>query len=165
MKTAFRLVLLAAAAGIGFWLWTILFPSPEKIVRKKISTLAAVASFDANASNITRAGKAGSAAGMFANDAQIVVDVSGAGARTLSGREEIREAALGGFASLPSLAVRFLDAAVTVGEDRQSAEVNCTAEVRAGDSKEFGVQEMRFQFRKIDKDWLITRVETVKTLQ
>jgi hypothetical protein len=102
---------------------------------------------------------------MFANDAQIVVDVSGAGARTLSGREEIREATLGGFASLHSLSVRFLDATAKTGMDRQSAEVSCTAEVRSSDSKDFGVQELRFQFRKIGKDWLVTRVETVKTLQ
>jgi hypothetical protein len=165
MKTAFRLVLLAAAAGMGFWLWTILFPSPEKVVLKKISILATVASFDASASNIVRAGKAGSVSGMFANDAHIVMDVPGSGARTLAGREEIREAALGGFASLPSLMVRFLDTTAKVGADGQSAEVTCTAEVRAGDGKDFGVQEMRFQFRKIDNNWLITRAETVKTLQ
>lgn len=165
MKTATRLVLLAAAGGLGFWLWTIVFPSPEKIVLKKLSSLAATASFDGNASSITRAGKAGNVAGHFAADAQIVVDVSGAGARTLSGREEIREAAMGGFASLNSLNVRFLDVTVKVGEDKQSAEVNCTADVRAGDSKDLSVQELRFQFQKIDGDWRITRVETVKTLQ
>ncbi len=31
-------------------------------------------------------------------------------------------------------------------------------------SKDFGVQEMHFQLKKVDGDWLITRVETVKTL-
>jgi hypothetical protein len=37
--------------------------------------------------------------------------------------------------------------------------------VTVGDSKDFGIQELRFQFRKLDGDWLITRAETVKTLQ
>ena len=165
MKIAVRLCLLAAAGGLVFWLWTILFPSPEKIVLKKISNLAAMASFDTSASTIVRAGKANSVVGMFANDARIVLDVSGVGSRTLSGREEIREAVMGGFASLRSLNVRFLDATPKLGVDKRSAEVNCTAEVRSGDSKDFGVQELRFGFRKIDRDWLITRVETVKTLQ
>ncbi len=32
MKILVRLVLLAALAGLGFWLWTVLFPSPEKIL-------------------------------------------------------------------------------------------------------------------------------------
>jgi ketosteroid isomerase-like protein len=165
MKTALRIFLLAGAAGLGFWLWMTLFPSPEKIVLKKISRLAAAASFDASTSNITRAGKASEVVALFASDAQIVVDVTSAGVRTLNGREEIREAALGGFASVHSLNVRFIDLSVKVGGDQQSAEVNCTAEVRGGESKDFGVEEMRFQFRKIDKDWLITRAETVKTLQ
>ena len=35
MKTALRIFLLAGAAGLGFWLWMTLFPSPEKIVLKK----------------------------------------------------------------------------------------------------------------------------------
>src|SRR5215471_5237411 len=69
MKTAFRLALLAVIGGLGFWLWTVLFPSPEKIVLKKISNLAATASFEASASNLTRAGKAGSVVKQFASDA------------------------------------------------------------------------------------------------
>ncbi len=35
MKIVFRLALLAAAAAAGVWLWTVLFPSPEKIIRKR----------------------------------------------------------------------------------------------------------------------------------
>ena len=51
-----------------------------------------------------------------------------------------------------------------VGADKLSAEVSCTLRVTVGNEKDFGVQEMRFQFKKIDGEWLITRVETVKTL-
>ena len=43
MKIVFRLVLLVAAAALGLWLWTVLFPSPEKLVLRKISNLAATA--------------------------------------------------------------------------------------------------------------------------
>jgi hypothetical protein len=43
--------------------------------------------------------------------------------------------------------------------------VSCTARVNANNSQDFGVQELRFQLRKIEGDWLITRAETVKTLQ
>jgi hypothetical protein len=52
-----------------------------------------------------------------------------------------------------------------VAPDKQSAEVTCTAQVNAGDSKDIGIQELRFQLKKIDGDFLITRAETVKTLQ
>ncbi len=164
MKITIRLTLLAAAAVRGFWLWTVFFPSPEKVVLQKIARLAATATFSADDSSLIRAGKAGNLVGFFADDAQIILDAPGQAARTLSGRDEIQTAALGGFASLPQLKVQFLDVTVRIGADRQTAEATCTAKVNAGDSKDFGVQEMRFQFRKTGSDWLITRAETVKTL-
>jgi len=37
--------------------------------------------------------------------------------------------------------------------------------VTTGDNKDFDVQELKFQLKRIDGDWLITRAETVKTLQ
>jgi hypothetical protein len=165
MKIASRLVLFALLAALGFWLWTVLFPSPEKVVLKKISKLAVTATIGANDGAITRAAKAGNVVSDFANDAEIIFDISGVGARTLSGRDEIRESAMGGFANVPSLKVQFLDAAARVGADKQTAEVTCTARVSVGDNKDFGIQELRFQLKKIDGDWLITRAETVKTLQ
>jgi len=164
MKTALRLVLLAAVAALGFWLWIVFFPSPEKVVLKKIASLAATATFSAGDGNITRANKVGNLIGFFAVDAEIVFDAPGQGARTLSGRDEIRDAARAGFASLTTLKVEFLDVTVRLGADRQTADVNCTAKVNAGDSKDFGVQEMHFQLKKVDGNWLITRAETVKTL-
>jgi hypothetical protein len=165
MRVAVRLLGLAALAALGFWLWTAFFPSPEKVVLKKIMNLAATANVTPADGNITRAAKATSLVSEFANDAEIVFDVPGVEARSLSGRDEIREAALGGFANVSSLKVQFADAAARVGPDRQTAEVTCTARVSAGDAKDFGIQELRFQLKKIDGDWLITRVETVKTLQ
>jgi len=165
MKIAARILLLALLAGLGFWLWTMLFPSPEKQVLKKISGLAATASFSADASNIIRAGKVSSLISYFSTDAQILVEVSGVGRGSLNSRDEIREAAAGVFTRLKSLNVKFLDATAEVGADKLTAEVNCTGEVQIGDSKEPGVQELLFQLKKIDGEWRITRAETVKTLE
>ena len=165
MKIAWRLALLAAVAGIGFWLWMILFPSPEKIVLKKIAGLAANASVNAGDGNLTRATKVSNLIGYFSADAEINCDVPGIEVHILSGRDEIRQAAAGGFTQLSSVSVQFFDAAAHVAGDKQSAVATCTARVSAGDSKDFGLQELKFQFRKIDGDWLITRAETVKTLQ
>jgi len=157
--------MLAALAGLGFWLWTVLFPGPEKIVLRKIASLAETASFGADAGNFTRASKVSNLIGFFSADAQIVVEISGAGRGSLNSRDEIREAAAGGFTRLKSLEVKFLDATATIGADRQGATVNCIAEIHINENKEAGVQELRFEFRKIEKDWRITRVETVKTLK
>jgi len=164
MKTVFRLVLLAALAAGGFWLWTVLFPSPEKVILRKIARLATTATFRTNDNNLTRAGKAMKLVSFFAPDGQITFDATGYPARTLSGRDEIKEAALAGFTGLTQLKVQFLDATVRFGADRQTADVSCTARVDAGDSKDYDVQEIRFQLKKVDGDWLITLAATVKTL-
>lgn len=165
MRTALRVVALAALAGLGFWLWTVLFPSPQKLVLRRISKLAATVTVTQGDGTFTRASKVSNLIGYFATDAEISWDGAGTGAHTLSGRDEIREAAAGGMAHLTSLKVRFQDATARISPDQQTAEVSCTANVRANDSQDFGVQEFRFQLRKIDGDWLITRAETVKTLQ
>jgi len=164
MKIVSRLVLLVAAAALGFWLWTILFPSPEKLVLRKISGLAATATIGASDGNITRVTKVSNLIGYFSTDGEISFDVTGYPARTFSGRDEIREAAAIGFNSLTTLNVQFLDVSVRIGTDRQTADVSCTARVFGSEKKDYGVQEMHFQLRKIDGDWLITRAETVKTL-
>jgi hypothetical protein len=134
-------------------------------VLKKVASLAANANIKASDGTITRASKATSLVDEFANDAEVIFDVPDAEARTLSGRDEIREAAMGGFANVPWLNVQFDNARAHIGPDKQTAEVTCTARATVGDSKDFGIQELRFELRKIDRDWLITKVETVKTLQ
>lgn len=165
MKIILRIALLAAVAGLGFWFWTMLFPSPQKIVLKKISNLAATSSFKSEDGNLTRAGKVSSIISYFSTDAQIVVNIAGLGQGSLNGRDEIREAAARGFTGLKSLDVKFLDATPKIDADKQGASVNCTAEIHVNDSKDFSVQELLFQLKIIDGDWRITRVETVKTLE
>jgi ketosteroid isomerase-like protein len=164
MKTAFRLVLLAAVAAAGFWLWTLLFPSPQKIILKKITSLAATATVGANDSNPIRAAKAANLVDFFTADAEIVLDLAELPNRTLSGRDEIRESALAGLASVKTLNVQFLDITVHLGADRQTAEASCTAKIDAGDRQDFGVSEVHFQLKKVDGEWRISRAETVKTL-
>jgi hypothetical protein len=164
LKIALRIAGLAILAGVGFWLWTVFFPSPEQAVLKRIAALSATATMGANEGAIVRASKVSSLIGFFSTDAEINYDIPGVGAGSWSGRDEIRESAAGGFSRAAALSVQFMDVIVRVGADRQSAEVSCTARVNTGDSKDLGIQELRFQFKKFDRDWLITRVETVKTL-
>ncbi len=53
---------------------------------------------------------------------------------------------------------------LTIGPDKQSAVADFTVEARAGGDPDLIVQEMKFTLRKIDGQWLITRVETIRTL-
>ena len=40
MKIIIRLVLLVALVAVVIWLWGILFPSPEKLIRKQLAEVA-----------------------------------------------------------------------------------------------------------------------------
>ena len=165
MKTFFRLVLFAALVAAGFWLWAFFFPSAEKVVHKRMASLAETASFSAQASNISRAAKALAFIGFFSDDAQIIMDVPGLGTHSFSGRDEIRETGNVIFAGLPGLNTTFLDATVRIGADKKSAEASCTFRGRVGNDKDYGVEELHFSWQQVDGVWLITRAETVKTLK
>jgi ketosteroid isomerase-like protein len=163
MKIIFRPVILIVLAAIGFWLWTIFVPSPEKIVRQRLAELARTATFTDKETPLARAARAQNIVNFFSPDAQLVFDSPAYGRRALSGRDEITEAtaALG---SIRSLSVEFLDMNVSLETDSETADVDLTVKVRAADSKDFDVQEMHFVLKNFDGTWLITRAETVKTL-
>ena len=165
MKLLIRFVLVAALVALAGWLWLVFFPGAEKIVLKRMASLAATTSFSAGASPVSRAAKAASFIGYFSPDAEIIVDVPGLGAHTFSGRDEIREAGNGGFATLPGLKVSFLDTTVRVSPDQKTAEASCTVRVTIGSEKDYAFEEMHFQWKKMGEAWLITRAETVKTLK
>jgi len=164
MKNVRRILALIALLALGLWLWSVLFPSPEKVIRKQLATVAQVASFPGNEGPLTKARNAAKLADFFSTDAQVAFDVPGHGQQVLTGRNEIQQTALAARSALASLAVEFLDVNVTVAADKQSAEVDLTARAKVGGETSAYVQEMKFVFKKIEGQWLIVRVETVKTL-
>ncbi|MCU0785936.1 MAG: nuclear transport factor 2 family protein, partial [Verrucomicrobia bacterium] len=164
MKIASRLVLFAAFTALAVWLWTVLFPSPEKIIRKQLAEVARCASFVANEGPLARAGNVAKLAGYFSADAQLSFDVPGHGPHALTGRDEIIQAAMGARSAVGALVVEFPDVNVTLATDKQSATVDLTAKAKIPGERDFYVQEMKFTLKKKDGDWLIIRVETVKTL-
>ena len=162
MKKISRFILFAIAVAAGIWLWTILFPSPEKVIRKQLSELARDASFSGNQSSLAGIVGVQRLAGFFSTNAEVNLDVPGCEQQRLTGRDEITQAAAGARASLDGLKVEFPDVSVTVASDKQSATADLAAKVQIGGRKDFDVQEMKFTLEKIDGKWLITRVETVR---
>ena len=162
MKKISQFILIAAAVAAGIWLWTILFPSPEKVIRKQLSELARDASFSGNQSSLAGIAGAQKLANFFSTNAEVNLDVPGRDVQTLTGRDEIMQADAGARASLDGLKVEFPDVSVTVNSDKQSATADLAAKVQFAGSRDFDVQEMKFTLEKIDGKWLITRVETVR---
>jgi hypothetical protein len=158
-----RILLLAALIAVGFWGWRMLFPNPEKVIRKRLGELAKAASFSSDQGLIAKAWNASSLAEFFTPDVEVTLEVPGV-QHTISGRDELMQAAVAAQRAVKSLAVKFPDIKVTLSPDKASAVVYLTAEAKVPGEKEFYLQELRLRLIKVKRDWLIQAIETVKTL-
>jgi hypothetical protein len=61
--------------------------------------------------------------------------------------------------------VSFPDVTVRVNADQASAVADATLQARVAGESDLIVQEVRFTLRKSDDEWLIVKVETVRTLK
>ena len=156
--------MLAALVALGVWMWTVLFPSPEKVIRKRLVGLANAASFSSDEGNLVRLAGAQSLGGFFSVDVQVDIDVPGHVQERLMSRQEIVQAAMAARSTVAALKVKFPDINITVAPDKQSAVADLTVEARVSGQPDLIVQEMKFTLRKTDGKWLVTRVETVRTL-
>ena len=82
MKIALRFILFAALVALGVWLWFILFPRPEKVIRWRLTELARTVSSSANESDLARLAAARSMAGFFAANVELNVDLPELGQRS-----------------------------------------------------------------------------------
>ena len=164
MKIALRFILLAALVALGVWLWFVLFPSPEKVIRQRLTELARIASFSSNESDLARLAAARSLAGFFFTNVEFQVELPELARRDSMDRNEITQAAFAVRSRAGGLKVKFPDINVTVAPDKQSAVADLTVEANISGERDPMVQEMKFTLQKIDGKWLITRVETVRTI-
>jgi hypothetical protein len=164
MKIVFRFVLLAALAAAGVWLWTVLFPGPEKAVRHQLVKLAKDVSFSGSAGGWSRLAGAESVAGFFDTNVEVNINVPGHEQHTFTARAEITQAALVSRKEVSSLSVQFPDINVTVAPDKNSATADATAVVNIAGEPEAIVQELKITFVKSGDQWLIRKIETVRTV-
>jgi hypothetical protein len=164
MKIVFRIILFAALAALGIWLWTVLFPGPEKVIRKRLTELARTASSAPGESDLVRLAAARNLAGFFSTSVELQVELPELSRRDSIDREEITQAAFVVRSRAGGLKVKFPDINVTVAQDKQSAVADLTVQANISGESDSIVQEMKFTLRKINGQWLITRVETVRTL-
>ncbi len=164
MKIFLRLMLLAGVMAAGVWLWLTLFPGPEKIIRHRLAEIARLASFNANENPLAALGGAQKLAGFCSPALQVKLAAPASVEHTFDNREEIVQsdlavrAAFGG-----SLKVEFVDVLVTIAPDKQSAEADLTARMQSAGSNDLNAQEIKFTLKKVDGQWLVTRVETIRT--
>ena len=164
MKIVLRLLLLAAMIAAAIWLWTFFFPDPQTVIRRQLEAFARDASSSPGQNPLVTAANARRLAACFSTNVVVQLDVPGRIQHTFDSREEIEQAAVMASASNRGLQVQFLDVNVTLGPDKLSAVADLTLKARAAGDNDFTFQEMKFTLEKIAGRWLITRIETVRTL-
>jgi hypothetical protein len=163
-KWVIRLAGLAIFALLAALAWRFLFPHPEKVIRRRLTELAALASFGPKEGQLAKAVNAQKAADYFTEDTEIVVELSGYGSLKINGRTDLFQALLAARTQLSMVEVQFLDMNVAVTAGKQAAVVNLTAKGRVPGDRDIQVMELKVSMKLIDGKWLIRRVETVKTL-
>jgi hypothetical protein len=158
-----RVILLGVLVALGFWGWRVFFPSPEKVIRKRLVELAKSASFSPNESLLTKGWNVTVLGEFFTPDVEVTVDVPGT-QHTITGRSELLEAAVGARSAVSSLRIDLPDIKVTLAPDKTSAIVNLTARGKVAGQRDYYLQELRMRMTKIKRDWLINQVQTVRTL-
>jgi hypothetical protein len=164
MKRAVQILLAAAVIGAAFWLWTVLFPTPERVIRSRLNALAREISFNSGSGLLSKAYNAQKVAGFFTTDVDVEIDVAGYDPISLHGRDEVAQIGVAARSRLTSLKVEFPDMNISLGTDGQTAKVNLTGKATVPGERDISAQEFNFMLKKVDGKWQIYRVETVKTL-
>jgi hypothetical protein len=164
MKRAIPIIAAISLIGIGIWLWTVLHPSPEKVIRSRLNALANAISFSSSGGVLGRAYDAQKAADFFTTDVDVDLNVAGYDSISMHGRDEVLQVALAARSRLTSLKVDFLDMNVTIDPGGETAKVNLTGKAVVPGERDISAQEFNFMLKKVDGKWLIYKVETVKTL-
>ena len=164
MKIFARFCQFALVAALGFWLWTVFFPSAEQVIQKRLGKVAALLSFDSKEGPVAKIANVEDLARYFSSDIEIIVDTPVQAKQTIRGREELTQLLRGARMMLGGLDVKFVDVTVKLAPSKTDATVSMTGRaIVAGDRDPF-IQELKFILRKIDGAWLIVRIETVRTL-
>jgi hypothetical protein len=164
MKNIFKFVFIAAIVALGVWLWLVLFPSPERAIRKQLTKLAQTVSFSANEGDLAKLASAQNVAGFFSTNVEVNINLPGREQQAFAGRDEITQAVLASRSAVSGSDVEFPDVNVTVSPDKQSATADVTVEAKISGQPDPIIQEMKFTFEKSEGKWLIRKVETVRTL-
>lgn len=166
MRIAIRFLLLAALIGGGVWLWMYFHPGPEEAIRRRLAAVAREFSFTGKEGLVAKAAHPQKVASYFGREVTLMVDLPEMSSHESMTRDEIEQLVLV-LRSSPyfrSLKVQCLDPVITLGADRKSAIVELTIHAETIGDKYRVVQEMKFTMKEVDGEWLIMRVDTVKTL-
>jgi hypothetical protein len=156
-----RVVLAVVVLAGGIWLWRTFFPSPQAVITRELRHVAQSVTVRPGQGSLARIAGAQRVGSLCASNVEINIDVPGVRQQTVMSREDIVQnltaAKLAG-----GLTVQFPDINVVVAGDGQNAQADVTLIARVPGQQDMVVQQMRIALRKIDGQWLITTVKTIR---
>jgi len=160
---AVRVVLIILFAALGIWAWNIFFPSPGKVIRRELTELARLATYNSKTGDVDKMLNAKKMANLCTPDVELSIDTSGY-RQHVAGRDELLSALVFVRGQLSEMSVQFYDMEVSLAPNREMAVVDLTLRGRIPTDKDLIVQECKFTMKKVGRTWLIRKIETVKTL-
>lgn len=151
--------------GAGVWLYREMFPPAEERIRRVLREAAGTASFGSDSGNLARLAAIHRLGGYFTPDAEIVVDMPGAALHRVMGRDEVRQIAAGMRSAVQALEVRMMEMDVRMEPGGGSGRVHVVVSVRVDGAEEVWISEFKLLLVEVEGDWLIRRVDPVKSLQ
>jgi hypothetical protein len=140
------------------------FPGPEARIREQLAQLEELVSYEAGEGDLAKLGKVKRLGGLFTEDVKIQLK-GFAGARTVSGRKQVQQAAMAARSQAKSLEASLHDITVQLAEDKMSATAEATGRAKLSGERSSVVQDFLFTFEKTEEGWLIAKVRTVEALR
>jgi hypothetical protein len=165
MKRLFRVVLVLVLIGLGIWLWRYFNPAPEEAIRRHLHKLAEVGSFEPGEGLVAREVAAQKIGAFFGPEIFFNVEPRDLFPESMTREDLVSNVGiLRSSQYIRSLRLKVLDPIITLGADAKSAIVELTLHAESPGERHLLVQEMKFTMKQVEDDWLIVRVETVRTL-
>ncbi|MFO1460365.1 MAG: nuclear transport factor 2 family protein [Verrucomicrobiota bacterium] len=169
MRRSIPFLGVAILALVALWGWRdTLFPGEEVRIRKTLESLMGEVSFEPNEGGIAAGRRISAAVGRFTPDAEIQLEILGAGSFHISGGGEIQQTLWAARRGARRLRVRFFDIVPSVSPGGRSADARLTATAEAvgnrSNQEGFEAMEFRLQLQRVEGAWRISRVDTVQAL-
>jgi hypothetical protein len=164
MRRWFQIALWLAVGGLVLLAVRQLLPNDEKRIRKTLLELADKASAPGSGRALDHLAAAAEVAAFFAPQFEINIETTGVDL-AISERAELIQTVVSARSLPRSARIEFLDIVVNVGTDNKVATAELTARVAISGERDSIVAELRFEMIKLERRWLIRRIETMRTFQ
>ena len=147
-------MLASLTVWLAWWLW----PNEERVILSRLSDLAGKVSVRAGESPLARVARASKTVEFFTPDVTMAIEGLDL---AVNDRNDLREALLGMRGNVREAQVQFTEIHPTLEPGKLSSVVFLTALANLDGQTNTFARELKMTLKKIDRTWLITRVESV----